>query len=570
MTTPGMSSKLKLYLGRKIIDSLNRDAKLSPVEFLPLFRVGSPPEPAKIELNVSLDVLEAQLGVPDVNEILKIRPDDIIRSVRLVRDRANRKVSFEIDRRVFMRDVMENCFHPALNVKPKKVVVEFSSPNVAKPFHYGHLRSTIIGNFLSNLNAFAKNKVTRLNYLGDWGTQFGLIKVGMDELGYGADAIREDPIKILYKCYVHANLLAEKDGEVMERAKREFSKLERGSEEEVAGWRRLLDYTKSELDGTYARLGVSFDEYHSESMYGAKNIAELLETLRQKRVITKQADGKEVTELGNQRSATVVKSDGSSLYLTRDIAAAIDRYRRYDFDRMYYVVENGQSDHFHALKSVIHKMDLPWADRLIHVKFGRVRGMSTRKGTAVFLKDILDECRELVVQRQIESPTTKVPVTDERTSDVLGVSCVIVNDLKQRRQRDYEFSWDKVLQVQGDTGIRLQYNHCRLWGVARNAGVAAAKTCDPDVLAEPEVTELLTELARFQDALHVANEQLEACLLVNYLFQLCNRIGRALKALRVKGAEPEVASQRLLLFDTARKVLASGMEILGLIPLEKM
>lgn len=354
-------------------------------------------------MSVPLNVLENQVGVTNVNEILKIQPDDIIKNIQLIRDRANRKISFEIDKKIFVKDVMENCAFPELNFKPKTIVVEFSSPNVAKPFHVGHLRSTIIGNFISNLNIFIRNRVTRLNYLGNWGTQFGLIKVGVRDLKYTPEDIQKDPLKLLHYSYVHANKLAEKNPEIFQTAKNEFRKLETSSED-LTEWKNWMEYTKTELDNTYQRLGVTFDEYNYESDYSAKDIQDVMTTLRQKNIIHKDKDGKEIAQIGS-RNVTVLKSDGTSLYLSRDIAAAIDRFKKYNFDQMFYVVDNSQSDHFHALKDIIYKMDLPWAHRMFHVKFGRIRGMNTRKGSAIFLKDILDECQNIMVKRQIESPS---------------------------------------------------------------------------------------------------------------------------------------------------------------------
>ncbi|KAL1517410.1 hypothetical protein ABEB36_001177 [Hypothenemus hampei] len=565
-----MSTKLKLYVGRKIIDSLDKSTKFTPGHLQNLIHVGNPEEKGKVELNLSLSILEAHLGITNVNQILKIQPDDIIQRVQMIKDRANRKISFEINRSIFVKDVMENCYLPELNFTPKNIVIEYSSPNVAKPFHYGNLRSTIIGNFLSNLNIFIKNKVTRLNYLGDWGTQFGFIKIGVDSLNYDMEKLKSDPIKLLYQSYVHANKLAETDPSILEKAKAEFAKLEQGTEEDLKTWKQILEFTTDELTKTYGRLGVTFDEYNYESMYSGKEIGHVIDMLRKKNILKKLKDGKEVAEVDNDRTVSVIKSDGTTLYLTRDIAAAIDRFDKYKFDKMFYVVENGQSDHFNALKRIINRMDLPWSDRIVHVKFGRIKGMSTRRGTAVFLKDILDETKELIVKRQIESPTTKVPITDEETSDVLGVSCVIINDLKQRRQRDYDFDWDKVLQVKGDTGIKMQYTHCRLYSLEENCGTVPAKLCNSEILQELEVTVLLKEMAKFQDVLRIANEQLEACVLVTYLFHLCNHINRALKRLQVKGTDPDVAAQRLLLFNTAREVLKNGMIVLGLKPLNKM
>ncbi|XP_015833637.2 probable arginine--tRNA ligase, mitochondrial [Tribolium castaneum] len=564
-----MSTKLKLYLGRKVIDSLSKSTKFTPIELLPLIHVGNTTLNNTFELHLPLSTLEDHFGVPNVNEILKIRPDDIIKNIETKKDRANRKISFEIDRTIFIQDVIENSPNPDLNLKPRNIVVEFSSPNIAKPFHMGHLRSTIIGNFIGNLNSFLNNKVTKLNYLGDWGTQFGFIKVGVDELQHTQEAIKNNPLKLLYESYVHANKLAEKDPTVADRARQEFNKLEKGAPEGLEYWNEYMQYSQNELEATYKRLGVVFDEYNFESNYSAKDIQNVIDILSSKHIVQKEGDGKLSVDV-NKRKVSIMKSDGSTLYLTRDIAAAIDRYNRYSFDKMLYIVDNSQSDHFNNLKAILHKMSLPWAHKLQHVKFGRIRGMSTRKGTAVFLRDILDECRELMIKKQVESPNTRVPIEDSAVSDILGVSCVIVNDLKQRRQKDYEFTWDSVLQVQGDTGVKLQYTHCRLYSLERNSGATRPKKVIPEVLKEPEATALVREIARFHEILNRSNEQLEACILVTYLFRLCNQINKALKVLPVKNTDPEIASQRLLLFITARQVLGKGMSILGLHPLDEM
>lgn len=293
-----------------------------------------------------------------------------------------------------------------------------------------------------------------------------MIKVGVNALQHTEDNIKENPLKVLYESYVYANKLAETNPLILENAKQEFSKLESGSEDEINNWKNYMKFTINELEHMYERLGVKFDTYNYESMYNANDIQEVVDAMNKKKILSLLPDGKQVAKL-NDRIISVIKSDGSTLYLTRDIAAAIDRFKKYNFDKMLYVVDNGQNDHFNALKGILHQMDQSWVNRLRHVKFGRIRGMSTRKGNVVFLKDILDETRDLMKQRQIQSRTTRVPVTDLATSDILGISCVIVNDLKQRRQRDYEFSWDRALQVQGDSGIKLQYTHCRLYSLKK-------------------------------------------------------------------------------------------------------
>lgn len=353
---------------------------------------------------IPLDILEKNLGITNISEILKIQPDDIIKNISFANNRANRKLQFEVERNIFIKDVLENCAKPDFNLKPKTIVFEYSSPNIAKPFHFGHLRSTMIGNFLSNLNKFLYNKVTRLNYLGDWGTQFGFIKVGIDELNYSKEDIKNNPLKLLYESYVYAHKLSEKDPTVSERAKLEFNRLENGSLELQDIWKEYMGYTKDELEVIYRRLGVEFDEYYYESMYNGNNIKDVVDKLQDKKVIHKDSDGKLVVSI-DKKNISILKSDGSTLYITRDIAAAIDRFEKYKFDQMYYIVDNSQSQHFKTLKEMLHRLDLPWANRLHHIKFGRIGGMSTRKGNAVFLKDILDECREMVIQKQIASPS---------------------------------------------------------------------------------------------------------------------------------------------------------------------
>lgn len=304
----------------------------------------------------------------------------------------------------------------------------------------------------------------------------------------------------------------------------------------------------------------------------------IVERLHQHSLLLDESDGRKVVEVDGRR-VPVVKSDGSSLYLTRDIAAVLDRFRRYNFERMYYVVENGQTDHFNALFKTTAALTTDiLLERMVHVKFGRIHGMSTRSGKVVFLRDVLDEARGLMLEKQLQSDTTKVELSssssDYKTiADVLGVSAVITNDLKQRRQRDYDFDWKKALQMNGDTGIKLQYTHCRLHSLLQKLKHVDTTNCKIDAtqLSEPEAQNLLHEIARFDQAVWMSKQQLEACVLVNHLFTLCNSTSRALKRLNVKNEECLSKQQnRLVLFNAAKRNLKTGMRILGLRPLEQM
>lgn len=290
-----------------------------------------------------------------------------------------------------------------IDKKTENVVIEFSSPNIAKPFHVGHLRSTIIGNYIANINKFLRNNVKKVNYLGDWGTQFGFVQLGLSLINTSEETLKKDPINVLYNAYVHANKLAEQDPMIASKARDIFQKLENGDKDSLSDWELFRKYTIRELDKTYKRIGIQFDEYEWESMYNIKKINSVIDEIERLNLLTTDNENRKVINLKEKKTIPIIKSDGSSLYITRDIAAAVNRFEKFKFDSMYYVVDNSQTQHFMNLMSILKEMRLPWADKLHHVKFGKIRGMSTRKGTAIFLKDFLDEMRVVVKEKQIKS-----------------------------------------------------------------------------------------------------------------------------------------------------------------------
>ncbi len=308
--------------------------------------------------------------------------------------------------------------------------MEFSSPNVAKPFHMGHLRSTIIGNFVANIHQSVGHSVTRLNWLGDWGTQFGLLTYGLThldqkrhqkdlDLGPGSDPLRQ-----LYNIYVSVNQEAEAKPEIAAEARKLFALLEQGDEGLLKQWAQIRSVTIQALEQVYQKLGIVFDHYHGEAMYGtAKFKAQVLDALTDKGLLQTLEDGRQVIDLNPQRRIIVSKSDGSSLYITRDIAAALDRLKSINPDKMVYVVENGQSNHFKNLFDIIAHLEPDSNCHLQHVIFGRISGMSTRKGTAVFLSDILQEATERMIEKMKATNTTKVDPNElEACAEVLGIS----------------------------------------------------------------------------------------------------------------------------------------------------
>ncbi|XP_012525415.1 probable arginine--tRNA ligase, mitochondrial [Monomorium pharaonis] len=486
----------------------------------------------------------------------------------------NNVISFNVSRDRCIKDILEhNCttLAPTFMGNKKNVIVEFSSPNIAKPFHVGHLRSTIIGNYVANINSFVKNKVKKINYLGDWGTQYGLVQLGIDMANIGEAEMKKSPIKALYTAYVTANKLAETDSSILDRARKIFNDLENGTEVTHEQWKIFKQYTVEEFQRVYSRIGITFDEYHWESMYRAKNVEEIVTLMEKMQLLLRDEQNRKVVILGNKKSVPIIKSDGSTLYIARDIAAAIDRFEKNDFDRMYYVVDNTQTNHFSSLLEILKQMQMPWAERLKHVKFGRLQGMQTRRGNTVFLEDILDTARDIMKQKQIDSPTTKVRLdSNDKSSDILGISAMIVNDLKRKRQRDYTFDWNAAFDLKGDTGIKLQYTHCRLVSLERNSDAILTTECEPNLLQGEVVDDLVILIAKFEKAVLRSYDEIEPCILTTYLFSLSNAINKAFYLLKVKDELPDVASQRLLLFHVAKNVLAQGMKLLGLVPLEEM
>lgn len=288
---------------------------------------------------------------------------------------------------------------PILN--PKRIVIDFSSPNIAKPFHVGHLRSTIIGNFIANINEYYSNKVTRINYLGDWGTQFGLLQYGLKSKNVDLEECKNNVMKTLYEVYVHANKLAANDETVQMEARKYFSDIEQGRAS-LGDWKKIRQITVQELEKVYRRLGIHFDEYHWESDYNGGNIKKLMNSLEKKNIIKTDITGMKFVTI-KDRNVTILKSDNSTLYLSRDVAALLDKYNKYNFDKMIYVVDNAQTDHFKTLFEVVKQINEKCTDSCEHVKFGRIRDMSTRAGNVIFLNDILDEAKRKMFEQQMQS-----------------------------------------------------------------------------------------------------------------------------------------------------------------------
>ncbi|XP_043962786.1 probable arginine--tRNA ligase, mitochondrial isoform X1 [Gambusia affinis] len=452
------------------------------------------------------------------------------------------------------------------------ILVEFSSPNIAKKFHAGHLRSTIIGNFIANLKQSLGNNVIRMNYLGDWGMQFGLLGAGFSRFGC-MEKLKENPLQHLFEVYVQVNKEAEHSEDIKLAAKDFFRQLEQHENQAMSLWQQFRDITVKEYQHIYKRLGIHFDVYSGESFHQAQT-QEVVRELQSRGLLKTSEKGTGVVDLspnGDMSNiCTVLRSDGTTLYITRDIAAAINRKEKYCFDDMIYVTDKSQENHFNQLFQILLTMGNSWAERCRHVSFGLVQGMKTRTGEVVFLEDVLDEARARMLHNMNQSKTTKELENPKDTAEKVGISALIVQDFKGPLRSDYKFDWDRMLQAQGDTGVFLQYTHARLCSLMqRNEGVEAA-AFNPSCLCDLTSVAVLKHLLRYDEVLYQSDQDLQPKYLVNFLLKLSHFVASAHRELPVKGSPPDVAQARLRLFSAARSVLASGMRILGITPVQKM
>lgn len=460
----------------------------------------------------------------------------------------------------------------------KTAIVEFSSPNIAKPFHAGHLRLTIIGGFLANLYEKVGWKVIRMNYLGDWGKQFGILAVGFTRFG-NEQALLDDPINHLFEVYVKINQIIKEEGEdsaTDKEARRYFMEMESGDEKALALWRRFRDLSIKKYRDTYARLNIQYDVYSGESQVSMERMQHAISTFELKLLVHVDRGAKliDLTRFNKKLGKCLVqKSDGTSLYLTRDVGEAARRYDEYKFDKMIYVVACQQDLHMAQFFELLKQMDYPWAKTIEHINYGMVEGMSTRKGTVVFLDDILKETRDKMHEVMQGNEAKYAQIEDPlRVADLVGISAVMIQDMQLKRINNYEFKWERMLSFEGDTGPYLQYAHSRLSSVQRKANIPQEQLLDADylLLTEECATSLLRTIAQYPDVVRRSYGNSEPLTIVTYLFNLTHLVSLCYDVLWVAGQEPLLAASRLALYAAARQVLHNGMTLLGLTPVDRM
>lgn len=466
-------------------------------------------------------------------------------------------------------------------VKDKKVLIEFSSPNIAKPFHAGHLRSTIIGGFLSNLFQNFGWNVTKMNYLGDWGKQFGVLAVGFERYG-DEKRLETDAINHLFEVYVKINKDIENEklsngkSLIDEQAKEYFCKLENNDTDAIKLWKKFRNLSIRKYKETYSKLNIDYDVYSGESQVSKETIL-LVNNMLQASGLLKESNGAKVVDLSKAQKSlgavVVQKSDGTSLYITRDIAAAIERKREYNFDKMIYVVASQQDLHMKQLYQILKELKFEWATSLEHINFGMVQGMSTRKGTVIFLDNILEEAQQqmLSVMSKNDLKFTQVKNPSE-IAYLIGTSAVMIQDMQSKRKNNYKFKWERMLTFEGDTGPYLEYAHSRLKSIElKNKHLHESLTpVNYELIGEQDALDLVRVMSRYHEVLKKALETREPSTLVTYLFKIAHQVSKCYRTVWVSGQPDDVAKARLHLFMASRQILYNGLKLLGVTPVDRM
>ncbi|MDO4551921.1 MAG: arginine--tRNA ligase [Bacillota bacterium] len=495
----------------------------------------------------------------------------------------NAYVNMFLSRSLFMKDVVLAVAETGEDYgrsqvgRGRKVLVEYSSPNIAKPFHIGHIRTTVIGNSIYKIYDFLGYDTVRINHLGDYGTQFGKMIVAYRRWGNREDVQRE-PIKTLLSYYTKFHEEAEKDPSLDDEARAAFTALENGAEEELALWQWFRDESLKEFSRVYQILGIEFDSFAGESFYSDK-MPRVVELLKEKALL-QESEGARIVDLTpyGLTAALITKKDGSTLYITRDIAAAIYRKEHYDFYKNLYVVGSQQNLHFQQWIKILELMGFDWAADCVHIGFGMVSledgTLSTRQGRVVFLEEVLrravEKTREIILEKNVNTDSVDV------TARQVGIGAVIFNELSNSRIKDYVFSWDKVLNFDGETGPYVQYTHARAGSVLRNGGqaaeqaLAAAGQADTSFLTDDDAYELGRLIYRFPEVILEAAEKYEPSMITRHVVDVAQSFNRFYHNQHILVEDEAEKQARLLLTYAAKQTIKNGLKLLGMEVPERM
>jgi len=507
-------------------------------------------------------------------------PDDFIESVVAV----GPFVNFRFRRSALAEYVVTGVRDDVAPFGPAKatgetIVIDYSSPNIAKPFHMGHLRSTVIGSALCKIHRHLGHEVHGINHLGDWGSQFGKIITAFRHWG-SDEALEASPMRHLFEIYVRYGQESKQDPALDEESAENFRRLESGEDnDERRLWERLRDISLAAFEGPYARLGVHFDHFTGESFYEDRMQAAIDRVAEAG--ILEVSEGAEVVAFGDDMPPCILrKSDGTTIYATRDLAAIFYRMETFHFDRALYVVGSEQKLHFQQLREVVKKMGLPEAERIEHVPFGLILAkneetgkwgkFATRGGNAIFLDEVLDEA-VANVRRIIAEKNPDLENSDE-VAEQVGVSAIVFNDLKNSRIKDVKFDWDAILNFDGETGPYVQFAVARLSGILRNAGsdAGAEITDDVDWALLEDAEQVLLTMIEFGPALERASAQNEPSVVTGLMIDLAGDIHSYLRDHHVLGADEDTRRARLALVAAARSMLKTGLGLLGVAAPDRM
>ena len=455
----------------------------------------------------------------------------------------------------------------------KTVLVEYSSPNIAKPFHIGHLFSTAVGNSLARIYKFLGYDVESLNHLGDWGTQFGKLISAYKRWG-DAKLIEKDPINELLKIYVKFHEEAEKDPSLEDEAREYFKKLEDGDAETTELWKYFKDQSLVEFKRVYDMLGVSFDSYNGEAFYSDK-MDEVVEMLRAADILT-ESEGAQVVDLSdmNMPPCIILKSDGATIYATRDIAAALYRHRTYNFDKNIYVVGLPQSLHFRQIFETMKRAGWEWSKDCHHVGFGLVKlpgkSMSTRHGDVVFLEDVLNESIEKT-RSIIENNGANVDDIDD-VSKKIGIGAILYTFLKNSREKDIVFSWDTMLDFDGESAPYCMYGYARGKSILRRAEGIDYSTADLTKAVSDDAYTLVKLINSFGDAVADAADKNEPFYVNRYVTGLVKAFNKFYNTNPIMrdDVDEETKKARLAIVDATCTVIKSALYLLGIEVVESM
>ncbi len=440
------------------------------------------------------------------------------------------------------------------------VPIDMSSPNIAKPMSMGHLRSTVIGNSIAKTLEKVGYTPIKINYLGDYGTQFGKLITAYRLWGNEED-VKKDPITNLFHYYVKFHEEAEKDPKLEDEGRAAFKKLENGDEEEIKLWKWFREVSLQEFNRIYKELGVTFDSYNGEAFFNDK-MQPVVDELKEKGLL-EESRGAQVVNLGeDENPALILKSDGSSLYMTRDLAAALYRKKEYDFVMSLYVAGGEQTGHFKQLKQVLKKMGYDWSDNIHHIPFGLItqggKKLSTRKGNVVFLDQVLKDAVSLAEQ-QIEEKNPNLFNKKQVAHDV-GVGAVVFHDLKNDRMDNFDFDLEEVVRFEGDTGPYVQYTNARAQSILRKANKEISM--DNLSLNDDWSFAVAKALADFPAIVEKASEKFEPSIIAKYALDLSKKFNKYYANVRILDEDDQL-NARLALVQATSIVLTEALRLLG-------